>query len=115
MKTQVQEFVAFVKEQGVVGMAIGLVLGAQVKDLVAQLVASFVDPVIGMVLGNREGLDDAKYTLVVGDRSGEFAWGKFVSVSIQFLAVAAVVFWAVRLLRVDKDAVNEMSKEVAKG
>ncbi len=115
MKTQIQEFVLFVREQGVVGMAIGLVLGAEVKELVAQLVASFVDPAIGMLLGDRKSLEDARYTLVVGERSGEFLWGKFMSVSIQFVAVAAVVFWAVRLLKVDRDAVREMSKEAAKG
>jgi large-conductance mechanosensitive channel len=110
-----KDFIAFVKEQGIIGLAIGLVLGTAVKGVVDQLVQSFVDPLIGLIVGDRGGLDDAKYTLVVGSRSADFAWGKFVSVSIQFLAIAALVYLAVRFLRVNQDAVKEMSKESAKG
>jgi large conductance mechanosensitive channel protein len=115
MKSQFKDFVAFIQEQGIIGLAIGLVLGVAVKSVVDQLVASFVDPLIGMLVGDRTGLEDAKYTLTIAGRSGEFAWGKFVSVSIQFVAVAAVVYLAVRFLKVNRDEVKEMSKESAKG
>jgi large conductance mechanosensitive channel protein len=115
MKDHVREFVEFVKDQGIVGLAIGLVLGTSVKGLVDQLVESFIDPLIGMLVGDRGGLEEAKYTLTIAGRSGDFAWGKFVSVSIQFTAVAAVVYLAVKLLKVSKDDVKEMSKESAKG
>jgi large conductance mechanosensitive channel protein len=115
MKSALREFVIFVREQGIVGLAIGLVLGTAVKTVVDQLVKSFIDPAIGMLVGDRGGLEEAKYTLVIGNRSGEFMWGKFVSTSIQFIAVAMVVYLAVRLLKVDRDAVKEMSKESAKG
>jgi large conductance mechanosensitive channel len=110
-----KDFLKFVREQGVVGLAVGLVLGTAVKGLVDQLVASFIDPLIGFAIGDKGGLDDAKYTLVVGSRTAEFAWGKFVSVSIQFVAVAAFVYFAVRAFKVDQEAVKEMSKESAKG
>ncbi|MFO0680379.1 MAG: MscL family protein [Polyangiaceae bacterium] len=115
MKKQTAEFVAFVREQGIVGLAVGLVLGVAVKGVVDQLVASFIDPLIGMIVGDRGGLEAAKFTLTLGDRTGEFAWGKFASVCIQFAAVALVVFFAVRLLKVNADDVKEMSKESAKG
>ncbi len=114
MKKQVKDFVEFVREQGIIGLAIGLVLGVAVKNVVDQLVASFVDPFIGMIVGDRTGLEEAKYTLTIGNRSGDFAWGKFVSVSIQFLAVCLVVYVAVRFLKVNRDNVKEMSKERAK-
>jgi large-conductance mechanosensitive channel len=115
MKSHLTEFVIFVREQGIVGLAIGLVLGVAVKGVVDQLVASFIDPLIGMIVGDRGGLEAAKYSLTIGSRTGEFAWGKFVSVSIQFCAVALVVYFAVRLLKVNRDEVREMSKESAKG
>jgi large conductance mechanosensitive channel protein len=115
MKSAAEEFITFIREQGIVGLAVGLVLGTAVKEVVSQLVESFVNPLIGLVVGDRAGLEGAKYTLNVGSRSAEFAYGKFLSVSIQFVAVAAVVYLAVRLLKVDRDAVKEMSKESAKG
>jgi large conductance mechanosensitive channel protein len=115
VKTQLKDFITFVREQGIVGLAIGLVLGVAVKGVVDQLVASFIDPLIGMIVGDRGGLEAAKFTLTIGSRTGEFAWGKFVSVSIQFCAVALIVYLAVRLLKVNRDEVKEMSKESAKG
>jgi large-conductance mechanosensitive channel len=115
MKNSLREFIDFVKEQGIVGLSIGLVLGTAVKNLVDELVKGFIDPAIGMLVGNREGLEKASYTLVIGNRSGEFMWGKFLSTTIQFIAVAAFVYLAVRLLKVDRDTVKEMSKESAKG
>jgi large conductance mechanosensitive channel protein len=115
MKNSVKEFVEFVREQGIVGLAIGLVLGTAVKSVVDQLVASFIDPLIGMMVGDRGGLEEAKFSLTIGARTGEFEWGKFASVSIKFVAVALVVFAAVKFLRVSKDDVKEMSKESAKG
>lgn len=115
MKSHVKDFVTFVKEQGIVGLAIGLVLGSSVKTMVDQLVESFVNPLIGLAVGDRGGLEEAKFTVVVAGRTADFAWGKFASVSIQFVAVATIVFFAVRFLKVDADAVKEMSKESAKG
>jgi large-conductance mechanosensitive channel len=115
MNRSLQEFVEFVREQGIVGLAIGLVLGVAIKGVVDQLVASFIDPAIGMLVGDRGGLEAATWTVTVGGRTGAFAWGKFASVSIQFVAVAVVVYLAVRFLRVSRDDVKEMSKESAKG
>jgi large conductance mechanosensitive channel protein len=114
-EVSMKDFIDFIKEQGIIGLAIGLVLGSAVKGLVEQLVASFVDPLIVMLVGDRGGLEEAKFTLKIGERVGEFAWGKFVSVSIQFVAVAIVVYFAIRFLKVSRDDVKEMSKESAKG
>ncbi len=114
MKNQVHDFLAFIREQGIVGLAIGLVLGVAVKGVVDQLVASFIDPVIGLIVGDKGGLEAATFVVHIGDRVGEFAWGKFVSVLIQFLAVSLVVYGAVRFLKVSSSEVKEMSKERAK-
>jgi large conductance mechanosensitive channel len=115
MKNSVKDFVDFVREQGIVGLAIGLVLGIAVKSVVDQAVQSFVDPLIGLIVGDRGGLEEAKYTLTIGARSADFAWGKFASVAIQFTAVSLVVYLAIKFLKVSRDDVKEMSKESAKG
>lgn len=115
MKKHLVSFMSFVREQGVISLAIGLVLGVAVKGVVDQLVASFISPIIGMIVGNREGLEAASFTINIGDRSGLFEYGKFLSVGIQFIAVAAVIYVVVKALNVDEAAVQEMSKESAKG
>ena len=67
------------------------------------------------MVGDRGGSKKAVFHPSVGGREGEFACGKFVSMTIQFVAVALIVYFAVRFLKVDRDAVKEMSKESAKG
>jgi large conductance mechanosensitive channel protein len=110
-----KDFLEFIKEQGVIGLAIGLVLGSAVKQLVEQLVESFVNPFVALIVGDRTGLEEAKFVLHIGPRSADFAWGKFVSVGIQFAAVAMVVYFSIKFLKVSRDDVKEMSKESAKG
>jgi large conductance mechanosensitive channel protein len=95
-------FMEFVREQGVVGLAVGLVLGVQVKAVVDQLVASFVNPVIGLVLPGSGGLADKIFTLSVLSKEARFAYGAFISVIISFLTVAAVVYFGIKALNLDK-------------
>ena len=57
VKSPVQGFLVFVREQGVVGLAIGLVLGVAAKSVVDSLVANIFNPVIGLI-GNGGDLSD---------------------------------------------------------
>jgi large conductance mechanosensitive channel protein len=97
----VNGFMNFVREQGVIGLAVGLVLGVQVKAVVDQLVASFVNPVIGLVLPGGGGLADKTFTLTVASKEAAFAYGAFISVMISFVTVAAVVYFAVKMLKLE--------------
>jgi large conductance mechanosensitive channel len=94
-------FMNFVREQGVVGLAVGLILGVQVKAVVDQLVASFVNPVIGLVLPGKGGLAEKTFTLSVLSKKAVFEYGAFISVMISFLTVAAVVYLAVKALKLE--------------
>ena len=49
-------FVEFLRTQGVVGLAIGFILGTQAKVLVDQFSASFINPILGLVIGGGESL-----------------------------------------------------------
>lgn len=97
-----QGFVDFVREQGVVGLAIGLVLGTQIKVLVDQVVASFFNPLLGLLLPGSGNLNQKVFVVAVNEKTGTFAWGAFVSQLISFLMVAAVIYLIVKMLKLDK-------------
>jgi large conductance mechanosensitive channel len=99
---QVRGFVDFLREQSVVGLAIGLVLGTQAKVLVDQLVISFLDPLTGLLLPGEGTLKKKVFTFVWGDKNAEFGWGAFVSSLMTFVLVAAIVYYVFKGLRLDK-------------
>lgn len=92
-----KDFVDFVREQGVVGLAVGFILGGAVSAVVSSLVKDIINPLLGIVLGSVEGL--AEMSLKIG--SVEILWGSFVGAFINFVIVAAVVYFGFRLLRLD--------------
>ena len=96
------DFKDFIRKQGVVGLAIGLVLGVQVKAVVDQIVASFINPVVGLVLPGSGSLEQKTFMLdILGDKA-EFGYGAFISVMISFITVALLVYFGVKALRLDK-------------
>jgi large conductance mechanosensitive channel len=98
MFKRLEGFVEFVREQGVVGLAIGLVIGTSVKELVDSLVKSFIDPLIGLFVPNVDSLPAAKFSI----NGQDFMWGAFVSVLIRFIAIAAVIYFVLRSMKLDK-------------
>lgn len=91
-------FMDFVRKQGVVGLAVGFILGGAVSKVVASLVADIINPVLGVALGAAGDLKAA--TIAVGPVT--LAWGSFVSVVIDFLVIAAVVYFGVKALGLEK-------------
>lgn len=98
MNKEFKNFSKFVKEQGVVGLAVGFILGGSVANLVKSLVEDIIDPILGIFLGAAGGLSAA--TLSLG--SATIRYGNFLSVFIDFVVVAAVVYLAVTKLGLDK-------------
>lgn len=99
---QVRGFVDFLREQSVVGLAIGLVLGTQSKVLVDQMVKSFFDPLIGLLLPGNSNLVEKTFTISIGTKSATFAWGAFAISLLTFVIVAAVVYYVFKGLRLDR-------------
>ena len=102
MNKQVKNFMGFVREHGVVGLAVGLAIGTQVGSVVKSIVDGFINPLVGMLVGNTQGLEAAQFTITVGDRSGDFMWGSVLSALITLLAVSAVIYYVVVGLKLDK-------------
>lgn len=91
---QKQSFIDFIREQGVVGLAIGFILGGATNNLVKSLVEDIVDPVIALFFPGESSL--------AGIMLGPVALGSFVSSLVDFLILAAVVFFIFRGLRLEK-------------
>lgn len=91
-------FVKFIREQGVIGLAVGFILGGAVSKVVAALIEDIINPILSVVLGATEGIKDA--TLNIGEVV--IKWGDFLSVTIDFLIVAAVVYYLFKVLKLDK-------------
>ncbi len=89
-------FLDFVKEQGVIGLAVGFILGGAVAKLVTALVTDFINPLIGIVLG---GLNLKSFYTNVG--GAKLMWGDLLSVLVDFLIVALVVYFGVKWLKLD--------------
>ena len=95
-------FVDFLREQSVVGLAIGLIIGAQTKSLADQLIASFINPLLGLVMPGKGALDQQSFVLHLNDKSATFAWGSFIAVLLSFLTTAAVVYFVFKFLKLDR-------------
>ncbi|NCN06635.1 MAG: MscL family protein [Candidatus Pacebacteria bacterium] len=91
-------FLDFIREQGVVGLAVGFILGGSISKVVTSLVTDIINPILGIVLGAAGNLESAM--LSIGPVN--IMWGNFASVLINFLVIAAVVYFGVRGLGLNK-------------
>jgi len=101
-------FIEFIRKQGVVGLAVGFVLGGSVSKLVTALVNDIINPLIGILLGRAKDL--ASYSIKIGGT--ELMWGDFASQLIDFVTIALVVYGAFKILQLDKlDLKEEKAKK----
>ncbi len=91
-------FVNFVREQGVVGLAVGFILGGAVSKVVSAIVTDLVNPVLGLALGAVGDLKDAYFEI----GSAKILYGDFLSKIIDFAVIALVVYYGVRFFRLDR-------------
>lgn len=91
-------FLNFVREQGVVGLAVGFILGGAVSKVVTSLVIDVINPILGLILGATGGLKGAY--MQIGP--SKLMWGSFISTLIDFLVISLVVYYGVRALKLDK-------------
>lgn len=90
-------FIDFIREQGVVGLAVGFILGGAVSKTVSSLVENVINPLVGLALG-KVSLSDKMLTI----GSASLKYGAFISTLIDFLIIAAVVYYGVKLIGLDK-------------
>lgn len=86
-----KEFITFIREKGVLGLAVGIIMGGAVTKLVTSIVENLINPLIGAVTGSTGNLNALEYTVPL--TSIVFKYGAFISSLIDFMAVLAVVYF----------------------
>lgn len=101
---QVKGFLDFIRTQGVVGLAVGLVLGGAVSIVVKSLVDNVVMPPIGLLLGSGNGLKGLSWTIGEGNEGDPaiIHYGTFLNDIINFLVIALVIYLVFHLLGLTK-------------
>ncbi|MDQ3089816.1 MAG: MscL family protein [bacterium] len=91
-------FLNFIREQGVVGLAVGFILGGAVSRTVSAIVEDLINPIVGVLLNRVGGLE--KITVNIG--GAVLKWGDLVSHLINLIIIAAIVYYGVKSLGLDK-------------
>jgi large conductance mechanosensitive channel len=102
-----KEFREFAMKGNVVDLAVGVIIGAAFGAIVSSLVGDVIMPIVGGITG---GLDFSNYftplskavtasNLVDAKKQGAvLAWGNFLTLTINFLIVAFVLFMVIRAM-----------------
>lgn len=103
-KKQVNGFSEFIRTQGVVGLAVGLVLGGALTVMVKSLIDNVVMPPVGLFLGSAEGIKGLSVTIgkTAAGEGAVLHYGVFLNDFINFLVIAVVVYIVVHILGLDK-------------
>ena len=93
-----KEFLNFIREQGVVGLAVGFILGGAVSDLVKSLIDNIINPLLGIILNQAAGLTEASVSLL----GATIKYGALINTLINFCVIAAVVYFGIKKIGLDK-------------
>src|SRR5277367_5942763 len=100
-----EEFKKFAMRGSVVDLAVGVIIGAAFGAIVNSMVNDIVMPLIGAVTG---GLDFSNYFIPLSSKvtatslaearkqGAVFAWGNFLTLVINFLIIAWVLFLCIK-------------------
>jgi large conductance mechanosensitive channel len=120
-----EDFKKFAMRGNVVDLAVGVIIGAAFGAIVSSLVGDIIMPIIGAVTG---GFDFSNYfvklsskvtadSLVEAKKQGAvLAWGNFLTIVINFLIIAWVLFLVIRAMtrmqKKEDEAPPKPSREV---
>jgi large conductance mechanosensitive channel len=102
-----KEFREFAMKGNVVDLAVAVIIGAAFGAIVTSLVGDIIMPVVGSVTG---GLDFSNYftglskavtasNLADAKKQGAvLAWGNFLTLTLNFVIIASVLFMVVRFM-----------------
>jgi len=108
--SMMSEFREFALRGNVIDLAVGVIIGGAFGKIVDSLVKDLVMPIVGAIFG---GLDFSNYFIVLRSQVPEgvprtyealtaagvplFAYGNFITVLLNFLILAFIIFQMVRL------------------
>ena len=94
------EFKTFIAKGNAMSLAVGVIIGGAFSTITSSLTNDIIMPVVSMFLG---GVDFSAWKLTLPQLFGEAAepitlnYGTFISTVINFLILALVVFWMVKV------------------
>ena len=88
------EFIEFIGKAGVIGLAVGFIMGTYIGKVVSALVQDIIMPVPGALIPGGDWRT-AVFSLPIGNGMN-FAVGDFVGVLVDFFIVAIVIFLIVK-------------------
>lgn len=91
-------FVEFIQSQGVVGLAVGFIMGGSITKLITAFVSDIINPLVGILISKAGDLS-SNYLSIGG---AKVMWGSFINSIIDFTIIAFVVYFGVKLLGLDK-------------
>ena len=102
-----KEFREFAMKGNVVDLAVAVIIGAAFGAIVKSMVADIIMPIVGALTG---GLDFSNYFTALSSKvtaanladakkqGAVLAWGNFLTLTLNFLIIAWVLFIVVRLM-----------------
>ncbi len=106
--TLFDEFKAFAFKGNVIDLAIGVIIGGAFSNIVKSLVDNIITPAIGILLPGENRID--QWHVVI--RGQHITYGKFIGDIVNFLIVAAALFFFIAkflgwIMRVKKEEAKE--------
>jgi large conductance mechanosensitive channel len=104
-----KEFREFALKGNVMDLAVGVIIGGAFGKIVDSMVRDVIMPLVNFIAGGQIDFSN-KYWVLSGNvpagaplaeaqRAGTvFAWGSFVTVSINFAILAFIIFWMVKTM-----------------
>ena len=89
----IKGFVGFLKQYGIVGLAIAVIIGGKLNELITSLVNDLIMPLIFLPALRAANVDDIRKLSFNG-----ILYGKVLGSLIDFLVVAVVVFLFAKLV-----------------
>jgi large conductance mechanosensitive channel len=83
----IKDFLAFLKKYGIIGLAIAVIIGGKLNELIASLVNDLIMPIIFQPALKAANVDDIRKLSYNG-----ILYGKVLGATIDFLVVAVVIF-----------------------
>jgi len=108
--SMMSEFKEFAVKGSVIDLAVGVIIGAAFGKIVDSLVKDLIMPIVGSIFG---GLDFSNWFIVLGKPPASytgpmtyealtkagvplFAYGNFITIAINFIILAFIIFMMVR-------------------
>ena len=102
-----EDFKKFALRGNVIDLAVGVIIGVAFNNIVQSLVGDIIMPIIGAITG---GLDFSNYFVKLSSKvtavdlaeakkqGAVLAWGSFLTIALNFIIVAWVLFWLMRIV-----------------